>query len=137
MGRLFSEMTVLEGKSCSFWLYKPKANHKCIKYSQMAPAVCGLSKMSLSLGLSLGYSPKKGNFWQNWWQKRLQNCFSHIISTWKHVFKADLHFFINRIIFTLYCIHSNCLEILRARVILKNSLSDLFYVADFDENGPF
>ncbi len=43
----------------------------------------------------------------------------------------------NRIIFLLYCIHSNCLQLLRARVIKKKQFQLPFFVAGFDENSPY
>ncbi len=56
------EMALLKGKLCIFDFINLQLTINGQNYSQMTPTVCEQSKMSLSLRLSLGYSPKKEQF---------------------------------------------------------------------------
>jgi hypothetical protein len=80
---------------------------------------------------------KNITFGKNRGQKKVAKMFFSCDYPIKTYFKGDSTCFTTSIISLLYCILSNGLKSLRARILQKDSFRDHFAVADFDENGRF
>jgi hypothetical protein len=99
---------------------------------QLAPAA---TQNVIAFRFYFGWSPEKGLFLLNRQQEKVVNMFCsynyHTITYFKHISVCFISWS-----YLLYCILSNCFEFLRAMVLKKDNLSNLF-CRRFDENLIF